>query len=197
MDAELKISPVLLSRDLNADGFDYGELVKMAMSGELVRIRRGAYTKVVAADPADQHLQLIRATLPQLADDARVSHQSAAVLHGYPSWPDQLGQVHVTRGRPNGGRRGRLVHVHPAPLDPADVFELFQIRVTSPGRYWISRVRRPSAERSGSVTPRSGQARHPRISRSSCGPLLVAQVWHERGGSSLSSTGAPRASVSP
>lgn len=178
MDARPKISPVLLSRDLRADGFEYGELVKMATSGELARIRRGAYTKVVAPDPPDQHLQLIRATLPQLADDACVSHQSAAVLHGYPSWPDQLGQVHVTRGRPNGGRRGRLVHVHPAPLDPADVFELFQIRVTSPARTVLDLARTTSFSRAVGVGDAALRAGTPPTD-------LAQQLWAAAGRSGV------------
>lgn len=63
-----------------------------------------------------------------------MSHQSAAVLHGLPMWPDLLDRVHVIRPRAGGGRRGRLVHVHPAPLGDGDVVEMNGMPMTSLAR---------------------------------------------------------------
>jgi hypothetical protein len=57
------------------------------------------------------------AELDHVADDAVASHVSAAVLHGLPTWGLSLERVHVSRDRRrSGGRVGRHVHVHIAPL---------------------------------------------------------------------------------
>ncbi len=119
----------------------------MAKAGELVRIRRGAYAAAVASDPEGRHRQLIAATLPRLADDACVSHQSAAVMHGLPAWADQLGRVHVIRPRRGGGRRGSLVHVHPAPLPESEVVSIGGLRVTCLSRTIADCARSMSYER--------------------------------------------------
>lgn len=125
---------VTLSRDLRLAGFDQGELRRLTKAGELVRVRRGAYAETAADDPEGRHRQLISATLPTLSGQACVSHQSAAVLHGLPMWPDLLDRVHVIRPRAGGGRRGAVVHVHPAPLADGDVVELNGVPVTSLAR---------------------------------------------------------------
>lgn len=125
---------VTSSRDLRLAGFDPAELRRLTRAGDLVRLRRGAYADVVAADPEGRHRQLVAATLPTLSGEACVSHQSAAVLHGLPMWPDLLDRVHVIRPRAGGGRRGALVHVHPAPLADGDVVELDGMPVTSLAR---------------------------------------------------------------
>ena len=125
---------VTLSRDLRMAGFDQAELRRLTRAGDLVRVRRGAYAEAAARDSEGRHRQLIAATLPALSREACVSHQSAAVLHGLPMWPDLLDHVHVIRSRAGGGRRGTLVHVHPAPLNDADVVELDGMAVTSLAR---------------------------------------------------------------
>jgi hypothetical protein len=70
----------------------------------------------------------------ELAGDAVVSHVSAAVLHGLRIWGVPLGRVHVTRRRAGGGRRGTLVHVHVASLDPAEITLIAGMQVTSLAR---------------------------------------------------------------
>ncbi|HET9871189.1 MAG TPA: hypothetical protein VFP89_01170 [Propionibacteriaceae bacterium] len=63
-----------------------------------------------------------------------MSHISAAVVHGLPSWPDLLSRVHVIRSRHGGGRRGTVVHVHPGRLEVGDVVALEDLRLTSIAR---------------------------------------------------------------
>lgn len=125
---------VTLSRDFRRAGFDQAELRRLTQAGDLVRVRRGAYTEAAAGDPEGRHRQLIAATLPTLSGEACVSHQSAAVLHGLPMWADLLDRVHVIRPRVGGGRRGTVVHVHPAPLGDGDIIELNGMPVTSLAR---------------------------------------------------------------
>jgi len=128
------VEPVYLSRELRRTGLTTGDLRVMCRTGELQHIRRGAYAAGGATDESDAHRLLLRATMPLLADDACLSHTSAALLHGLPWWGDTLSRVHVTRSRSGGGRRDPLVHVHPALLEPGDRVELEGMAATSLAR---------------------------------------------------------------
>lgn len=101
-----------------------------------MQLRRGAYAREQARERSvDQaHRDLIRATIPQLRDDAVVSHASAAVLHGLPVWSKAIDRVHVTRNGSGGGKRRSLVHVHASPLGGGDVTSIGGIPVTSLAR---------------------------------------------------------------
>jgi len=127
---------VQLARDLGAQGWTPEDLRRLTRSGELERVRRGAYAEPPPAplDPAAVHRQLIAATLPQLAAGAVLSHTSAALLWGLPVWSDQLARVQVTRDRPGGGQRRRHVQVHGLPLTPAEVTSVGKLPVTSLAR---------------------------------------------------------------
>jgi hypothetical protein len=70
-----------------------------------------------------------------------VSHASAAVLRALPTWGMRLDRVHVTRARRNGGRAGRQVHVHTAPLDPDEIDVVDGIAVTSVARTVVDLAR--------------------------------------------------------
>ncbi|GAA2109810.1 hypothetical protein GCM10009841_31390 [Microlunatus panaciterrae] len=139
----------ILSSDLLAQGYSRDEVRRMHRRGELVRLRRGAYLKPESEPPAarDRHLQLVRATLPQVSEAAVVSHVSAAVLHGLPVWTDSLDRVHLTRDRSSGGRRASGVHVHTAPLPTDEVVQLDGIRVTSLARTVVDLGRSQPYER--------------------------------------------------
>lgn len=119
---------------LRALGYDHRELARMVADGQLVRVRRGAYARSTPADAPAAHRLLIDATMPRLAPDATLSHASAAVLHELPAWDNDLSRVHVIRPRGNGGRKGTVVHVHAAALEPTDVVALDGRRVTSLAR---------------------------------------------------------------
>ena len=128
------VEPVYLSRDLRRRGLTTSDLRVMRRTGELQHVRRGAYAASAVADEADAHRLLLLATMPLLADDACLSHASAALMHRLPWWADTLSRVHVTRSRTGGGRRDPLVHVHPALLEPGDRIEIDGISVTSLAR---------------------------------------------------------------
>jgi predicted transcriptional regulator of viral defense system len=120
---------------LRAAGYTYDDVRHLLRRGALTPVRRGAY--VAGSWPDDQHAQhrlAIRAAVRELGADAVVSHTSAAVLHGLPTWRTSLDQVHVTKNRSSGGRRSPRVHLHVAALDPTEIVELGGVRVTSPLR---------------------------------------------------------------
>jgi hypothetical protein len=131
-----RVNDILLTRSLRAQGFDSHEITRMRRRGELVTLRRGAYGRDRPDDlTAEQaHRDLIMATIPQLSNGAAISHASAAVLHGLPTWTSSLDRVHVTRDRSGGGRRRSVVHVNGAPLRSQDLAEIDAVPVTSLAR---------------------------------------------------------------
>lgn len=129
---------------LLANGYTSDEVQRARRAGRLVAVRRGAYLRPDderLADAEAAHALLVAATVPRLAGDAVVSHQSAAVLHGLPVWKIDLRQVHVTRAGCPRGRIGARVHRHTAPLGPDEVVELDGIPVTSAARTVVDLAR--------------------------------------------------------
>ena len=127
---------VRLTRELTADGFSPTELAALRRAGTLHRVRRGAYANPpdLPDDPVDRHRVLLEATLRQMSADAVVSHMSAAVVHGLPTWSRELARVHLTRARDGGGKVRRYTHLHTSALPPEDVVEVGGHLVTSLAR---------------------------------------------------------------
>lgn len=115
----------LLQRaDVLAAGYTENEVAAHLRAGRLQRVRPGTYAPADESGPRARHLRLVRAGLHVLSDDAVICDVSAAELHGLPLWGVRLDQVHVSRQRRAGRRRGRLVHVHPAPLTADELVEV-------------------------------------------------------------------------
>lgn len=101
------------------------------------RLRRGHYLSPELADGLtvrQRHRLLVAATLPNLAADTVISHQSAAVLHRVALWQTPLDRVHVTRDASSGGRRTSRSHTHVAPLQPAEIVQVAGLPVVSLAR---------------------------------------------------------------
>lgn len=133
-DRLMTIEGVEFYRDLLGRGWTEHELAALRRRGELDRLRRGAYASTPATHGVARHALVTAATMRELASDAVVSGPSAAVLHRLPLWRVSLERVHVSRPRRSGGRKGRLVHVHPAPLDEDEIVMVGGLRVTSVAR---------------------------------------------------------------
>ena len=118
-----------------AAGFSDDEVRRLLRIGDLSRVRRGAYVVgPLPEEPVRRHRLAITGAVRELADEAVVSHVSAAVVHGLPLWKVPLERVHVTRARASGGRRGRIVHVHVAPLHVDEIAMVDGVVVTSMAR---------------------------------------------------------------
>lgn len=79
------------------------------------RLRRGAYIDRATFDDLDRlgrHRALIGAVSLSYADRVAVSHVSAAVLHGFAVWEQDLSRVHLTRLDDGAPRIERDVHHH-------------------------------------------------------------------------------------
>lgn len=68
------------------------------------------------------------------ADDAVLSHVSAAVFHGLDVDPSDLRRVHITRNRTGGGRSNSHRVVHAAPYTESEVTDIDGVQVTSLAR---------------------------------------------------------------
>lgn len=85
-------------QDLIASGWDDATITRRVRSGDLERVRRGAYRDPTPATPEARHLELLLASLDQTRSAGAVaSHISAAVLHGLPIDQKRLTQAHLLR----------------------------------------------------------------------------------------------------
>ncbi len=94
-------------------------------------MRRGSLDDIRAEDA---HLLAIRAHLAAARGVMTVSHQSAAIVHGFAMWAPDLGKVHVTVNRASGGRTTKTSHVHAAELTAEDTDVVDGFTVTSADR---------------------------------------------------------------
>jgi hypothetical protein len=127
---------IRLTRNLMDQGYNWVDLRRLQRDGDLVRVRRGAYTlgDKTGEFVEERHRRLILATAPQVQDGAIFSHGSAAVLHGLPVWSGAVARVHVTRNRRGKGIKRAVVHVHGAPLQPSEIVLIDNLPVTSLAR---------------------------------------------------------------
>ncbi|MFF0817787.1 hypothetical protein ACFYVR_21880 [Rhodococcus sp. NPDC003318] len=113
------------------------ELQRQCRVGAWRRLHPGRFVHASAfLDLAAEarHRLLAEAVLGVASDEAVLSHQSAAVVHGFDLWNTPLSHVHLTRNRRSGGSRGRHRQVHSLPLAPDDVTTVDGLRVTTPAR---------------------------------------------------------------
>ena len=127
------MNDIRLTSDLKRDGFSSDDIARICRDGSLARVRRGAYGPPIqpGTQAEDRHLQVIMGTLPQLRGAAVLSHGSAAVVHGLPTWTSALDRVHITRPRTGGGAMRGVVTIHTSALPVSHVAEVHGLTVTS------------------------------------------------------------------
>jgi hypothetical protein len=138
---------LLLRRDLVTNGWTDDEVARGHRTGALSRLRRGTY--VAGPPPRDtalRHRRLVEGTVASLRRDAVVSHQSAAVLHGFPLWGVRLDRVHVTRRPPASTDLSRVLHCHVARLRDDELVSVDGFLVTHPLRTALDLARTPPFE---------------------------------------------------
>lgn len=137
--------PVTLRAEAARCGVNDAELARRVRSGQLVRMRRGAYaarTDLTGLDRSSLHRLEILSTWSALNEPAVVSHGSAAVLQDLPLHDVPLDRVTLTRPPPANSRRRPAVHVLVANLRYDDVVELGPLQVTAPARTALDVARR-------------------------------------------------------
>lgn len=108
-------SGILLRRDAIAAGYDDNALARAVRSGLITRIRQGAYAACGVwsdLDTAGRHRLLCEAVLMQYGDDVALSHDSAVIRHGGPTYGLDLANVHLTHLSSQGGRRNVAGIIH-------------------------------------------------------------------------------------
>ncbi|MFN8192134.1 MAG: type IV toxin-antitoxin system AbiEi family antitoxin domain-containing protein [Nocardioidaceae bacterium] len=125
---------VILRREAVAQGYDDRAIRRMVRSGLWKKVRHGAYAISEvwdAVSPQDQHRLLARAVLRTAHGSSVLSHVSAAVEWGAPTWGIDLGWVHLTRGDGQTSRRQSGVVRHSGVLSAADVLVHEGVSLTS------------------------------------------------------------------
>src|SRR6185436_4723000 len=120
-------------------GYSDSELRRRLRAGQWTRLSRDVYVEPAgwpASEPAWErarrlHLMTTRAVVGRMGGAAVVSHHSAAVLHGLPTWGLDLTKVHVTKagGRP---RSEAIAEVHRARFEPGEITVVEGLQVVTP-----------------------------------------------------------------
>ncbi len=132
-----RLSRIQLRKELLAAGLDDREIARRVASGELHRVRYGAYVDGAAwraCDSVGQHGLVVRAVVHHANTDVVASHESALGEWDVPIWDQELDEVHVTRCDQRAGRREAGVRQHEGALRPQDWTERNGLRVTTPTR---------------------------------------------------------------
>ncbi|GAA4128169.1 type IV toxin-antitoxin system AbiEi family antitoxin domain-containing protein [Nocardioides fonticola] len=128
---------VLLRRDAVMAGVNDLVLHRMVRSGELVRLRHGVYCDAGAwrvATPEDRHRILSHGVMRLYTSEVALSHVSAALAWGGPSWGLDLSTVHLTDLDGTGQRTRARVHHHVGQCRVEDISRFDDHWITSPAR---------------------------------------------------------------
>lgn len=129
--------PVLLRPELLDGGLTDRELARRVRSGELHRLRPGAYTHGSLwrdAEAEARHALVARAVLLQARTDVVLGYVSALPEYDAPTWGLALDLVHLVRRDRRAGRRERGVRQHQGVLLDGDVVTRNGVEVTGPDR---------------------------------------------------------------
>jgi hypothetical protein len=128
---------IFLRRDAIVRGYDDRTLRVLVRTGELHRIRRGAYIPTAVwsqLDDVGRHRATARAVLRTADPSAVLTHISAALEHDAPTWGVDLSEVHLTRTDGMAGRREAGVVHHCGHLSRTDVTLRHGVPVSTAGR---------------------------------------------------------------
>ena len=129
--------PVILRRDLLAQGHNDRSISKLLRDGMIVRVRHGAYVAADvwnALDESGRYGLLSRAVLRQANTPVVLSHASGLPEFGAPTWGFDLSDAHVTRTDGLPGRREAGVRQHRGLLRPGDLLVVNDVPVMQPAR---------------------------------------------------------------
>lgn len=126
-----------------ADAIGCGEtdksLAQAQRAGLIVRLRRGMYVAADghdACDEAGRHLLLARAALAAQQGDVVLTGISAAALHGFALYDQDLSTAHLLRVDGGAGRRSAQANHHRRlpPVTPSEIGVYGGVRAVTPAR---------------------------------------------------------------
>ena len=119
-------------------GVTDSELQRFCRTKTWRRLRPGRYVSRFEFDslsPVDKHRVMAESVMDaSTAEDAVLSHVSAAVVHGLDVSVAGLGRVHITRNRTGGARSNSLRVVHAAPYSASEVTRIDGLPATALAR---------------------------------------------------------------
>ncbi len=139
------------AQELRGQGTSPQALVRATHTGELTRVRHGAYVSHPGTDDLSWHLQLVAGTWPLLGEAAVLSHATAGAIHDLPLWAGMLDRVTITRPSGGHGRSAPHLRVRLAPLTDGEVVEVDGLKVTTLERTALDLARTLPYERAVAV----------------------------------------------
>jgi len=133
---DLHVDELMMTYELLASGYDDKAIARMVRSGDLHRVRHGAYTfghHWAELDRVDRRLLTARAVLRSARSPTVLAGPSAADAYGAPVW-DLGDDVHVARLDAKADRREAGRVPHSGVLLASDVAVRRGLPVTSPTR---------------------------------------------------------------
>ncbi len=127
--------------DAIESGYSDSELRRRLRGGQWSRLSRDVYVEPAAWPDGEPswdrarrlHLLRTRAVVERMGAGVVVSHQSAALLHGLPTWGLDLTKIQLTK--PIGRARSDMVaDVHRSRFDPGEITVVDGLRVVTPAR---------------------------------------------------------------
>lgn len=109
---QLAVDDVLSAADARTVGIGPQALARLVTAGTCFPLTRGWYAVRRPADPIDRHRLASTALAFKFAGHAVVSHHSALVRLGLPTFSADLATVHLTRTDDGLNRRSRDVQLH-------------------------------------------------------------------------------------
>ncbi len=129
------VDQLLLARDLVETGRDDRELARACAAGEVARVWPGAYVEVGTwrmLDPREQQrLRSIAALATRRKDGLLLSHESAALLWGLPTWGWPAGPVELVDPTARRGTSTARLRVRASPLHAVERASRSGLPVTS------------------------------------------------------------------
>jgi hypothetical protein len=129
---------IVLRRRAVAAGYNDNALARLVRAGVITRVRQGAYVESArwaSLDEAGRHDTLSRAVMQQYDDSVSLSHDSAVVRLGGPTYGLALDKVHLLHLPPFTGRRNvaGIVH-HEGTVGVLDLTRSGEHWLTAPAR---------------------------------------------------------------
>ncbi|WP_232679569.1 type IV toxin-antitoxin system AbiEi family antitoxin domain-containing protein [Nocardioides sp. R-C-SC26] len=133
-----QLPDVVLARDLKRLGHDDRSIARLLRGGSLRRVRHGAYVEDIATwdamSPHERHRVRARAVLRQARTDVVLSHASALLEYGAPTWGVPLDYVDLTRTDGRSGRKEAGVRQHRGAITPSEIVLRSGVPVTAATR---------------------------------------------------------------
>ncbi|MDP3968131.1 MAG: type IV toxin-antitoxin system AbiEi family antitoxin domain-containing protein [Nocardioides sp.] len=129
--------PLFLRREAIGAGLTDDALARATRSGDIIRVRHGAYSDGpwwAQATSDEQHRETALCLVRSYSSPVLLSHTSAAVMHGLPTWGQDLSDMHLTHLTPASGRTHAGVVHHRGVCRVGDITRVDGVLVTSVAR---------------------------------------------------------------